>query len=70
VGFSHDLYLLLSEFGMPELINCEDKTVVARAIADDHAKEEILRWERMKKAKSTGFLCSVFLALANFLMLL
>jgi hypothetical protein len=65
-GFSHELSVLLREFGLPELINCEDKTVVSRALEEESGKETILCWERMRSAKSTSFMCSVFSSPATF----
>jgi hypothetical protein len=59
-GFSYELSVLLREFGLPELINCEDKVVVSRALDEDFAKEAVLCWERLKSAKSTSFMCSIF----------
>jgi hypothetical protein len=60
VGFSSELKALLDAFGLPELINCDEKSVVNRALQESHEKDVLLAWERMKVAKSTSFLCSVF----------
>jgi hypothetical protein len=60
VGFSADLLVYLRRLGLPELINCDDKCVVSRALAEAQDQELILAWERMRSAKSTAFLCSIF----------
>jgi hypothetical protein len=59
-GFSADLHKLLSVYGLPELIYCDSKADVARSLDLELEKDSILCWERMSKAKSTSFLCSVF----------
>jgi hypothetical protein len=66
VGFSSDLKTLLGVFGFSELINCDEKSVVNRALQESHEKEVLLAWERMKMAKSTSFLCTVFSDAINF----
>jgi hypothetical protein len=66
VGFSSELKALLDAFGFPELINCDEKFVVNRALQESHEKDVLLAWERMKAAKSTSFLCSVFSDGVNF----
>jgi hypothetical protein len=60
VGFSSDLRTLLAHFGLPELINCDEKSMVNRALQESHEKDVLLAWERMRVAKSTSFLCTVF----------
>ncbi len=66
IGFSSDLISLLSAFGLPELINYDDKVTISRALEQELVKDAILSWERMKMAKSTWFLCSVFSSPSNF----
>jgi hypothetical protein len=66
VGFSSDLLALLGSFGLPELINCDEKTTVSRALQESLEQEVLLTWERMRSAKSTAFLCSVFADAQNF----
>jgi hypothetical protein len=66
VGFSSDLKVLLDAFGLPELINCDEKSIVSRALQESHEKEVLLAWERMRLAKSTSFLCTVFSDAVNF----
>ncbi len=66
IGFSADLYSLLAHFGLPELINCDEKSTVSRAFREAHEKECLLTWERMRVASSTCFLCSVFSDSVNF----
>ncbi len=65
-GFSSNLLSLFRDFGVPELINCADKGLMARALDEEHLKESTLCWERMSRAKSTSFLCSVFSSPINF----
>lgn len=60
LGFSADLFSFLKSYGLPELINCVEKPMITRALQDELCKESILCWERMRHAKSTSFLCSVF----------
>jgi hypothetical protein len=48
------------KFGLPELVYCDERGVVARALEEEHAKDTIMCWERMRHAKYTGFLSSVF----------
>ncbi len=60
VGFSSDLRDLLSYFGLPELVNCDEKSTVNWALREAHETEVLLAWERMRVAKSTSFLCTVF----------
>jgi hypothetical protein len=59
-GFSADFLALLKVFGLPELVYCDLKADVARTLELEATKESILCWECMSRAKSTGFLCSVF----------
>jgi hypothetical protein len=66
VGFSSELLELLRVSGLPELINCDEKSVVDRALRESHGVDVLLAWERMKVAKSTSFLCSVFSDSVNF----
>jgi hypothetical protein len=65
-GFSFELGCMLKEFGVPELINCDEKGVVSRALREELLKESLICWERMRVAKSTRFLCSVFSDSVNF----
>jgi hypothetical protein len=60
VGFSSDLLAFLGHLGLPELIYADDKATVHRALAVAQEQELILAWERMRTAKSTAFLCTVF----------
>jgi hypothetical protein len=59
-GFSSDLLLLLASAGLPELINCDHKSTSDRALNELAEMEALLAWDRMRVAKSTSFLCSVF----------
>jgi hypothetical protein len=65
-GFSSDLLDLLHSFGVPALINCDDKGLLARALHEEHIKELTLCWDRMSRAKSMSFF---FLVRLIFLML-
>ncbi len=65
-GFSAGLLTWLSSFGLLELINCDAKADVLRTLAGDVEKDFVLCWERMKVAKSTKFLSSVFSGPSNF----
>ncbi len=60
VGFSADLLSFLRPLGLQDLVNCDDKGVISRALAEAQEQELILAWERMRVAKSTSFLCTVF----------
>jgi hypothetical protein len=66
IGFNSELRALLDSFGLPELINCEEKSTANWALQESLAKDVLLAWERMKVAKSTSFLCSVFSDAGNF----
>jgi hypothetical protein len=66
VGFSAELRHLLSGVGLPELIFCDEKSTANRALQESHAKDVMLAWERMRAAKSTSFLCTVFSDADNF----
>jgi hypothetical protein len=59
-GFSAELLSLLSSLGIPELAYACEKGEVALALAHEHEKESLIAWDRMRKAKSTAFLCTVF----------
>ncbi len=65
-GFSNNLLSLLMVYGLPELAYCDSKSDVARALELVSTKESILSWERMSTAKSTKFLCSVFVGPSQF----
>jgi hypothetical protein len=59
-GFSSDLLAFLADLGVPELAFCCDKADVARSLAVELEKAQLLAWERMRAMKSTAFLCTVF----------
>jgi hypothetical protein len=59
-GFSADLQAMLTVVGLPELVFCEDKTTAHRALDELAEMDALVAWERMRAAKSTSFLCSVF----------
>ncbi len=59
-GFSSDLLSFLATLGLPELAYCSDKSDISRALGEELEKSQLLAWERMRAAKSTSFLCSVF----------
>ncbi len=59
-GFSLDLLAFLTSVGVPELTYCCDKGDIARTLAVELEKSQLLAWERMRAAKSTSFLCTVF----------
>ncbi len=60
LGFSSDLLSFLATLGLPELAFCNDKNDTSRALEEELEKAQLLAWERMRTAKSTSFLCSVF----------
>jgi hypothetical protein len=59
-GFSAELLSLLSSLGIPNLVYACEKGEVAAVLRHELEKEGLLAWERMRTAKSTSFLCTVF----------
>jgi hypothetical protein len=59
-GFSADLLSLLTSLGIPELAYACEKGEVTYVLQQEFEKESLLLWERMRAAKSTAFLCTVF----------